>query len=229
MCKESTIQNEHGDYCVALSRCSRILLSDDGAEVCLDEQTCKDGFFLATDGKYCVSTCGDNPWAQDKTTKEKKCVTTCPDTAPIEKDGACIICADATDLELPFWDGAKCVPCPETSPNLDLVTKTCVSACPSGKPVWTGFECVDCRTAYPLGDRPFWDPMSEKCVTSCSIKSPITGDTCQTCADLNGDSLPFWDPESGKCVAGCKETSKNGRCLPCDADEEFATPHWDAA
>ena len=133
-------------------------------------------------------------------------------------------------MERPFWNGEECVACPEELPNLNRTSGMCALACPADKPYWNDFECLDCRTAYPLGDLPFWDPILESCVDSCPLgTSADGGSTCQTCADVHGDAPPLWDPESRTCVAECNGIPRNGYCLPCDASEKFLAPYWDAA
>ena len=95
----------------------------------------------------------------------------------------------------PFWNGEECVACPEELPNLNRTSGTCVPACPAEKPYWSDFECLDCRTAYPLGDHPFWNPLTESCVASCPFGSPADGNNiCQKCAGANEGAPSFWDP-----------------------------------
>ena len=92
-------------------------------------------------------------------------------------------------MERPFWDGEKCVPCPEELPNLDHATGTCAAACPADKPYWSDFECLDCRTAYPLGDRPFWDTIGKMRLNRCPFGSPAdSNNICQECAGADGDA-----------------------------------------
>lgn len=52
----------------------------------MNADTCGNSLFLDMDGKYCVSECETKLWMQDKTTNEKKCVETCPETIPAVKD-----------------------------------------------------------------------------------------------------------------------------------------------
>ena len=208
MCKENAVLEKSGNICTVRYNCPRVLLSDDDKETCMHSKTCDDNLFLDEDGKHCISSCENKLKIYNRTTGETQCVSSCPVTSPVEKDGFCRSCSDAYDIYHTFWNGEECVPCPEELPNLDRATKTCAPACPADKPYWNDFECLDCRTRYPFGDMPFWDPILETCVDSCPLgTSADDSNTCHTCTDVYGDALPLWDPESRTCVAKCKETS----------------------
>ena len=117
--------------------CSRISFLDSGEEFCMNGNICDDNRFLDTDGKHCVSECETNLWMQDKATQEKMCVTACPETAPIEEAGVCKTCADATNNERQFWNGAECVAACPLSRDNDNVCRPCVEL-DAKKPFWDG-------------------------------------------------------------------------------------------
>ena len=222
VCKESAVPDAHGSSCIVRSMCGRILLSDEGAETCTGLETCDKGLFLDEDWKHCISSCGSKLLVYNKTRDETQCASTCPDTFPVEQGGFCLTCGETTDMEHPFWNGKECVACPEELPNLNRTSGMCALACPADKPYWNYFECLDCRTAYPLGDRPFWEPVERRCVTSCPFGSSANNnDICQPCADLDEDAPSFWDSESQTCVSECKRNAQSGYCLPCDAGEDL--------
>ena len=70
VCKESAVPNAYGSSCVVRSMCSRVLLSDEGAETCTGLETCEKGFFLDEDWKHCISSCGDRLQVYNKTREE---------------------------------------------------------------------------------------------------------------------------------------------------------------
>ena len=48
----------------------------------------------------------------------------------------------------------------------------------------------------PNGERPFWDPVAEKCVTSCGQTS--VNSVCKTCKEAFGDSKKYF--ENNECA-----------------------------
>lgn len=137
---------------------------------------------MQLDEKYCKSTCTNTLWMYDKTNREKKCVTSCPTAAPIQKDGVCITCAEDTQLERPVWNlSAKlCRSCTMADGGLlwDPDADKCASTCPDTFPMADPLNfCRDCSPELDGGL--FWNGV--ECVEKC----PLAWDdnnVCKACA-----------------------------------------------
>lgn len=232
-CGGNKVLNWDMENCVSPDDCARILSPDDGLKICMKAHSCGDNLFLDTDERHCVPACRTNLSVQDKAANEKKCVTTCPDYAPIKYYDACKTCAETTDQSRPVWDpnSLACRACTakDGGPNWDNAKQQCVPACPAEKPFWTGFECLDCLTAYPSGALPFWDRNSRFCVQSCPtvVPAPEGANFCPTCAEIHGKEAPLWDPAARECVSDCSETSEDGQCRSCISLHGRSAPRWD--
>ena len=70
ICKENAVFDVHRSSCIVRSMCSRILLSDEGAETCTGLETCDKGLFLDEDWKHCLSSCENGLNVYNKTRDE---------------------------------------------------------------------------------------------------------------------------------------------------------------
>lgn len=90
--------------------------------------------------------------------------------------------------------------------------KRCVDECPNElkltNPDITKGTCLTCAEATatedsPNGERPFWDPVAETCVTACEQTS--VNSVCETCEKAFGDSKKYF--EADKCVEYCSKNT----------------------
>lgn len=228
-CKENAVLDWTGKRCVLRHECARIFISDSGAEVCANSQTCGKDYALGPDGKHCVQSC-DYYRQLDEATGEWRCIETCPEAITYSDDHAiCSMCADSVFPSYPVWDADKqeCVECPEETPNWDVAARQCVKPCPIDRPTWNGYECVTCADMQPSSALHFWDPMYEACVFECPAERPAFAgtQTCRTCADIYGDKKLLWDIDTHECTEKCKSI-KAKVCLSCDVFSDWK-PLWD--
>ena len=83
--------------------------------------------------------------------------------------------------------------------------KHCVDECPDElkltNPDITIGTCKTCAEATatedsPNGERPFWDPVDGKCVTSC--EQTHVNSVCETCENAFGDNKKYF--ENNECT-----------------------------
>ena len=106
-------------------------------------------------------------------------------------------------------DGKTCLSTCERWTFLVDMEEYCVDECPEDlKPAGssaTKGTCLICAEATttaesPNGERPFWDPMTEKCVTACE-QAGVNG-VCRTCAEAYFDKS-FFSLMTRECVEEC--------------------------
>lgn len=156
-----------------------------------------------------------------------------------------------------IWDGSSCVACSKDKPNWNVLLFRCEppclpsqhwehDACVSGISYCHGHgdfvldgECVRgcpetwnrfgvCEACTDVdASKPFWNPMTKRCVAACpnGLKpDAITPSTCKSC------SYPqFFDKEKQECVNACQETwDANRVCERCSEATSGAKPYWDS-